>query len=50
MDHGGWKTRKRKDGTTEWIPPPHLDTGQARINHYHDPQRYLVDLQDGDAA
>ena len=24
---GGWKTRKRKDGRTEWIPPPHLDRG-----------------------
>jgi hypothetical protein len=22
----------------EWIPPPHLDTGQARINHYHRPE------------
>ncbi|EUA31053.1 hypothetical protein I552_10098 [Mycobacterium xenopi 3993] len=21
----GWQTRKRKDGETEWIPPPHLD-------------------------
>lgn len=49
VESGGWRTRKRKDGTTEWIPPPHLDTGQARINHYHHPQRYLVD-PDGDAA
>ena len=24
---GGWTTRKRKDGRTEWIPPPHLDSG-----------------------
>jgi hypothetical protein len=23
---GGWTTRKRKDGRTEWIPPPHLDS------------------------
>ena len=35
---GGWRTRKRKDGRTEWIPPPHLDTGQARINNYHHPR------------
>ena len=39
---GGWRTRKRKDGRTEWLPPPQLDTGQARVNNYHHPQRYLV--------
>ncbi len=39
---GGWRTRKRKDGRTEWIPPPNLDTGQARVNNYHHPQRYLI--------
>ncbi len=39
---GGWRTRKRKDGRTEWIPPPELDAGQARTNRYHHPQRYLV--------
>lgn len=39
---GGWRTRKRKDGRTEWIPPPQLDTGQARVNNYHHPERYLV--------
>ena len=39
---GGWSTRKRKDGRTEWIPPPHLDTGQARVNNYHHPERYLI--------
>jgi hypothetical protein len=39
---GGWRTRKRKDGTTEWIPPPHLDSGQSRVNNYHHPERYLV--------
>jgi hypothetical protein len=42
VKHGGWRTRKRKDGTTEWIPPPHLDTGQSRINGYHHPERYLM--------
>jgi Domain of unknown function (DUF222) len=45
---GGWRTRKRKDGTTEWIPPPHLDSGQARVNHYHHPEKYL--LEDGNDA
>ena len=39
---GGWRTRKRKDGRTEWIPPPHLDTGQARVNNYHHPERDLI--------
>jgi hypothetical protein len=39
---GGWTTRKRKDGRTEWIPPPHLDSGQSRVNDYHHPQNYLL--------
>ncbi|MBV8929044.1 MAG: HNH endonuclease [Mycobacteriaceae bacterium] len=44
----GWTTRKRKDGTTEWIPPPHLDHGQSRVNNYHHPQRYFAtDEEDG---
>ena len=38
----GWKTRKRYDGTTQWLPPPHLDRGQPRTNNYHHPQRYLT--------
>jgi hypothetical protein len=42
IEESGWKTRKRTDGRTEWIPPPHLDTGQARVNNYHHPERYLV--------
>ena len=25
----------------EWIPPPGLDTGQARVNTYHRPERLL---------
>ena len=39
----GYRTRKRKDGRTEWIPPPHLDRGQARVNDYHHPERMLAD-------
>jgi hypothetical protein len=38
---GGWRIRKRKDGRTEWIPPPHLDIGQGRINKYHHPEELL---------
>ena len=37
----GWRTRKRKDGRTEWIPPATLDDGQSRVN-YHQPERYLI--------
>jgi hypothetical protein len=41
VEEGGWTTRKRTDGRTEWIPPPHLDTGQSRVNDYHHPEKYL---------
>jgi len=42
VKEGGWTTRKRKDGRTEWIPPPDLDTGQTRINDHHHPENLLV--------
>jgi hypothetical protein len=42
IEEGGWTTRKRKDGRTEWIPPPHLDTGQTRVNDYHHPEEFLL--------
>ena len=38
---GGWSTRKRNDGTTEWIPPTQHDRGQRRTNAFHHPERYL---------
>jgi hypothetical protein len=41
----GWTTRKNARGGTEWIPPPHLDRGQPRINTFHHPEKLL---QDGD--
>ena len=49
---GGWKTRKREDGTTEWIPPPHLDRRQRRTNDYHHPEKMQDSDEDesGDAA
>ncbi|MGY4647346.1 HNH endonuclease signature motif containing protein [Mycobacterium sp. URHB0021] len=47
---GGWNTRKRNDGRTEWLPPPQLDTGQTRINNYHHPQRYLIPDNDEGGA
>ena len=42
IEKTGWRTRKRKDGRTQWLPPPNLDTGQARVNNYHHPERYLI--------
>ncbi|BBY20060.1 HNH endonuclease signature motif containing protein [Mycobacterium stomatepiae] len=45
----GWTTRKRRDGATEWIPPPHLDHGQPLINTFHHPENVLVDGEDGAA-
>jgi len=50
VEEGGWTTRKRKDGRTEWIPPSHLDTGQDRVNNYHHQEKYLLpeDREDDD--
>ncbi len=48
VEQRGWRTRKRKDGRTEWIPPAHLDTGQPRVNDYHHPQNYLVNNDEED--
>jgi Domain of unknown function (DUF222) len=46
----GWTTRKRANGDTEWIPPPHLNRGQPRFNTFHHPEKLLHDDDDGDAA
>ena len=43
----GWTTRKNSHGHTEWIPPPHLDHGQPRVNTFHHPEKLLRD-DDGD--
>ena len=37
-----WTTRKNAKGETEWIPPPHLDHGQPRINTFHHPEKLLT--------
>jgi hypothetical protein len=44
----GWTTRKNTHGDTEWIPPPHLDYGQRRINTFHHPEKLLRDDEDDD--
>ncbi len=41
VEPGGWSTRINDENDVEWIPPPHLDTGQARINTYHRPEQLL---------
>lgn len=46
VEQGGWSTRTRQDGRTEWLPPPQLDTGQTRINDYHHPDKYLLPEKD----
>jgi hypothetical protein len=43
---GGWTTRKRENGDTEWIPPAHLDYGQPRSNSFHHPEKLLRDDED----
>ncbi|MFZ0225458.1 MAG: HNH endonuclease signature motif containing protein [Mycobacterium sp.] len=48
VEPGGWTTRKRANGDTEWIPPPHLDHGQPRINTFHHPERLLRTDDDDD--
>ena len=44
----GWTTRKNHHGDTEWIPPPHLDHGQPRVNTFHHPEKLLQDEEDDD--
>lgn len=45
----GWTTRKRADGHTEWIPPPHLDHGQPRTNAFHHPEKMLAEGDEDEA-
>jgi len=42
VEKGGFATRKDAHGDTEWIPPPHLDYGQPRINSFHHPEKLLA--------
>ncbi len=46
IEPGGWTTRKRANGDTEWIPPPHLDHGQPRVNTFHHPEKLLANEDD----
>ncbi|MCV7278063.1 DUF222 domain-containing protein, partial [Mycolicibacterium flavescens] len=38
---GGWTTRMSQRHDVEWLPPPPLDTGQARLNYHHRPELLL---------
>lgn len=40
IKQGGWRTRKLKDGRTEWLPPPHLPL-RGGTNTYHHPERMI---------
>lgn len=42
----GWSTQMNQRCEVEWIPPPQLDTGQARLNYYHRPERLLRPPED----
>ena len=46
---GGWRTRKRRDGRTEWIPPPHLPL-RGGTNDFHHPERMLPDTDDQEST
>ena len=38
IEQCGWTTRRRRDGTTEWIPPPQLPL-VGGVNSYHHPEK-----------
>jgi hypothetical protein len=40
-EDGGYSTRINDRHECEWIPPPRLDNGQARVNYYHRPEALL---------
>ncbi|WP_292975025.1 HNH endonuclease signature motif containing protein [Mycobacterium sp.] len=46
----GWTTRINARGEVEWIPPPHLDRGQPRVNTFHHPEKMLAPDEEPDAA
>jgi hypothetical protein len=38
----GWTTRMNAHNEVEWLPPAILDTGQARVNDYHRPEKLYL--------
>ncbi len=47
-DTGGWTTNMGPNGRAHWTPPPLLDVGQPRTNHYHHPTLYPPESGDAD--
>jgi len=45
-DTGGWTTTMGPDGRIHWTPPPLLDVGQPRTNHYWHPTLYPAESGD----
>ena len=41
VETGGWDTRIRPNGQTQWIPPPGLPMLRGGVNDYHHPERLL---------
>lgn len=37
---GGWTTRKHRDGTTQWLPPPNI-RATGGTNTFHHPERFI---------
>ena len=46
VDDDGWQTTINSRGECEWHPPPDLDHGRTRINHYHRPEALLRPPED----
>ena len=46
VTENGWRTRNRKDGRTEWIPPRRFNFAASAANDYHHPDRHLVEPED----
>ena len=40
IEQCGWTTRRRRDGTTEWLPPPQLPL-VGGVNSYHHPEKIV---------
>jgi len=49
-DTGGWHTTMGPSGRAHWTPPPLLDVGQPRTNHYWHPTLYPPEGGDDDGG
>jgi hypothetical protein len=44
VENGGWRTRKLRNGDTEWMPPRQSPL-KGGVNTYHHPERFLRDRE-----